>query len=641
MRKPLKVPGLGLISSIRLSVRRKLMVVVLVTTVLALLLMGISMLVYDLRTYRDAWISDLSTQADLIAHASAPALAFDDEKVASENLALLADLPKVYAAALYTADGRRFASYARADRGAADFPARPSPDGYRIEGREVVLFKHVESNGEMVGTLYLRASYQLVERLASYLVILVVALAVSLVVALLMTSWLQRSVTGPILDMADVARRVMARRDFSLRAGKTTDDEVGYLVDTFNAMLGEIGGRTEALEASNRTLEQEMAVRRNAEKALLAADRQKDQFLATLAHELRNPLAPLLNALQMLRLAGDDSRISSSMREMMERQLRQLVQLVDDLLDVSRITTGKMVLHTERCELASIVHSAVEAVTPLITSGRHRLSLELPPHPVWLMADPTRLAQVFINVLNNAAKFTNPGGSIAFLAVVRGCSVTITVSDNGMGITRDMLPQVFGMFTQADRSLDRAHAGLGVGLSLARQLVELHGGTIAADSAGPGRGSQFTITLPTLEAAAVQEAAPVTATSPVARKLRLLLADDNVDFAASLAMLLQSSGHEVAVAHDGLQALEVAAAFQPDMCLLDIGLPRLHGYDLARRLRELPATRDAVLVAISGWGQPEDKRRSREAGFDHHLSKPVEFDQILKLLADFVATREA
>ncbi len=627
------------LGGIRHSVRKKLMLVVLATTFLALLLMGVAMMIYDLRAYHDAWVGDLFTQADLIGHASAPALAFDDEKVANENLSLLKDLPKVSAAAIYTAKGARFASYARPEAGKVNFPTLPETEGYRIEGKELVLFKRIENNREIVGMVYLKASYELMERLRGYVAILAGVMVTSLVVAVLMTSWLQKSVTGPILAMTDVARQVMTRRDFSLRVDKSTDDEVGYLVDTFNAMLAEIGGRTHALEASNRTLEQEMGERRNAEKALLAADRQKDQFLATLAHELRNPLAPLLNALQVLRLQGKDAGASLATRELMERQLRQLVQLVDDLLDVSRITTGKLVLRKEQHELGAIVRIAMEAVAPLIEARKHQLEVSLPPEPLYLIADATRLSQVFVNLLNNAAKFTDPGGKLAFVVTGGESSVTITVSDNGIGIPRAMLPLIFDMFAQADRSLERPHAGLGVGLSLARQLVELHGGSIAGHSDGENRGSRFTVCLPCLPRSAAGRPAPAHEARVATGRLRILLADDNVDFAESLSILLEAGGHEVAVTHDGIQALEAAPGFKPDLCFLDIGLPRLHGYDLARRLRELPATRGAYMVAISGWGQPEDKLRSREAGFDDHLAKPVEFDRIQTLLDEFTARR--
>ena len=503
----------------------------------------------------------------------------------------------------------------------------------------VMLVVDLSDHG-VLSTVYIKASYEWMERLQRYAAILAAVMATSLVGAMLMTSWLQKSVTRPILAMTSVARQVMSQRDFSLRVAKSTNDEIGYLVDTFNAMLEEIGRRTLALEQSNRTLEQEMGERRNAEKALLTADHQKDEFLATLAHELRNPLAPLLNALEILRLPDSSVGASLAAREMMDRQLRQLVQLVNDLLDVSRIATGKMVLRPERCELHGIVRIAMEAAAALIEAQHHQLDLVLPTESVYLMADPSRLAQVFVNLLNNAAKFTDPGGKLEFVAKVHAGKLEVMVSDNGAGISTDRLPLVFDMFAQADRSLDRTQAGLGVGLSLAKQLVDLHGGHIVARSGGAGTGSKFSVYLPILPAVEAPRPTPVQDTREQTGKLRILLADDNVDFVSSLAILLEAGGHEVAVTHDGVQALEIAPRFGPDLCFLDIGLPRLHGYDLARRLRALPGTRDAFLVAISGWGQPEDKRRSLEAGFDQHLAKPVDFEQIRDLLNDFHTMRQ-
>ncbi len=380
---------------------------------------------------------------------------------------------------------------------------------------------------------------------------------------------------------------------------------------------------------------QDISELRAAQARLEEADRQKNQFLAVLSHELRNPLAPLLNAMDIMRIAGSDPTATQSAREMMARQLHQLVQLVNDLLDVSRISTGKMVLKKERAALAGIVQTALEAAAPLIELRGHRLNVDLPHEPVWLMADATRLAQVFVNLLNNAAKFTDPGGEISFRAARQDGRLIVTVTDNGLGISAGMLPVIFDMFAQADRSLERAHAGLGVGLSLARYLVDVHGGSITVNSDGAGRGSTFTVTLPTLAAEAPAAAAAQSPASAPVKHYRILLADDNVDFAASLAMLLETMDHTVLVANDGQRALEIAPDFKPDFCFLDIGLPKVHGYDLARRLRAHPVTRNAVMVAVSGWGQEEDKRRSREAGFDHHLIKPVDFSQIEAVLATF------
>ena len=348
----------------------------------------------------------------------------------------------------------------------------------------------------MTRDFFLRGAYDLEGLLRDYLGILGLVLIASLAFALLLSAGLQRTITQPILAVTDVARRVIERRDFSLRVVKTTHDEIGYLVDAFNAMLAEVGRRAEALEASNLSLSRETAERREAEEALRIADRRKDEFLAMLAHELRNPLAPLRNALEILRRCGADTPLARDARAMMERQLRQMVRLVDDLLDVSRITTGKLTLRSGPVLLADVVTSAVDTARPLIERRDHALRVSVPAEPVWIVADATRLAQVFANLLNNAANYTEPGGHIELVARVDDASVAVSIRDDGIGIAPHMLGAVFQMFAQADRSLERVQGGLGVGLTLARHLVELHGGTIAARSDGVGTGSEFMVTLP-------------------------------------------------------------------------------------------------------------------------------------------------
>jgi signal transduction histidine kinase/ActR/RegA family two-component response regulator len=634
MMPSLQIRGDSLLRGAKYSVRKKLMLVVLATTLVALLLTSGAMVIYELRNYHETRVNDLLSQAELVGRASAPALAFDDPKAAQENLSLLRATPAISAAAIYTKKGALFATYTRQDSAGVAFPELPQAGGYRVDGNQLLLSNKIEDNDEVLGTVYLRARYELVDRLKNYLSILGVVMTLSLLGALLMTSWLQAVVSAPILEVTDVARQVMARRDFSLRVRKTTEDEIGYLVDAFNDMLAEIGRRAQALEESNRALQQEMAERREAEKALLAADQRKDEFLATLAHELRNPLAPLRNALEILRTAGGEADTLRCARDMMERQLRQLVRLVNDLLDVSRITTGKMALQRERIVLQDVVKSAVEAAEPLIQARQQRLAVALPPEPVVLFADFTRMAQVFLNLLNNSAKFTAVGGSIAFSAQLKEGELIITVTDTGIGIETAMLPVIFDMFAQVDRALERSNAGLGVGLTLVKHLVELHGGSIVAHSEGLGRGSQFSVRLPVVasrgDAPTAQTAAD--ASAPARARLRILLADDNEDFADSLAMLLRALGHEVRVEHDGLRAAEAAAEFKPEFAFLDIGLPRLNGYELAHSLREAPTTCHTVLIAVTGWGQPDDRRRSGEAGFAHHLVKPVEFDSIQQIL---------
>jgi CheY-like chemotaxis protein len=379
-------------------------------------------------------------------------------------------------------------------------------------------------------------------------------------------------------------------------------------------------------------LEREMNERRGAEEALRVNDRRKDEFLATLAHELRNPLAPIRNAVSLMQLPNIDAAGQATARAIIDRQVRQMVRLVDDLLDVSRITTGKLALRRERVELRAVAVSALEAAAPMVRERRHALETDLPPAGLTVNADPARLAQVFLNLLNNAAKFTAPGGSIRFALRVEGGTVVGEVRDNGIGIEPRMLEEVFEMFAQADRSLERSISGLGVGLSLSRTLVELHGGTIEARSEGLGKGAEFAVRLPALAPEAAPQPEPVRTGAAPGHKRRVLVVDDNEDFATSLAQMLRSMGHDVRVAYDGQAGLEAAEAFRPDIAFLDIGMPKLNGYELARRLRTQSAAAASILIAVTGWGQEHDRWRAKEAGFDEHVVKPLEMDRLHALL---------
>jgi PAS domain S-box-containing protein len=369
-----------------------------------------------------------------------------------------------------------------------------------------------------------------------------------------------------------------------------------------------------------------------AEQALREADRRKDEFLATLAHELRNPLAPIKNALQVLQADSGPKQIVEA-RSVMERQIQQVTRLVDDLLDVSRITRDKIVLRKERVELAAIVAGAVETSRPLIDAAGHELTITLPPHSVLLEADPTRMAQVFGNLLNNSAKYTEPGGRIEIEAGQRGGEVFITVRDNGVGIACDALAYVFDMFRQVDRSLERSQGGLGIGLTLVRRLVELHGGSISAQSEGTGKGSQFIVRLPVAAPDVGSATISQSASSAIQPKLRVLVVDDNRDSGDTLGRLLRLKGHDVRTARDGLEAIDVAADFLPEFILMDVGMPRLNGYDATRRLREMPCGRDAFIVALTGWGQADDVKRAMDAGCSAHLVKPVDFAVLERLFA--------
>jgi PAS domain S-box-containing protein len=374
--------------------------------------------------------------------------------------------------------------------------------------------------------------------------------------------------------------------------------------------------------------------RKRSEEALREADRRKDEFLALLAHELRNPLAPLRNGLEIMRLAAGDANAVAQARGMMARQLGHMVRLIDDLLDVSRINRNRMELRRSRVLLADVLSSAVETARPLIDAAGHTLAMSLPPDPVVLDADLTRLAQVFANLLNNSAKYTDRGGHIWLAAERRGGDVVVSVRDDGIGIPAESLPSIFDMFSQVDRSIERSKGGLGIGLALVKGLVEMQGGTVVAESAGAGKGSTFTVRLPALESRPEPATPETPEGDPAANGPRrhILVVDDNADAVTSLARLLKLLGNEVHIAHNGIEAIEVADKFRPEIILMDVGMPGLSGYEATRRIREQPWARSVIIIALTGWGQQGDRLQSREAGCDGHLVKPVTLPELEKLL---------
>ena len=387
---------------------------------------------------------------------------------------------------------------------------------------------------------------------------------------------------------------------------------------------------------AERTAELEEAVTKQIQMAeqLRENDRRKDEFLALLAHELRNPLAPVRNALSILQVKGSADPDAAWCRDVIERQLKQLTRLVDDLLDVSRITKGKIKLRLERFDLRAVIADAVETSRPLIDAHGHELSVTLPDGPIPVEGDMTRLTQVVANILNNAAKYQNNHGRVELTVTQESGQAVITVRDRGVGIPPEMLSRVFELFAQGERAPDRAQGGLGIGLSLVKNLVELHGGKVEAASDGIGRGSEFTVRIPSLADQPADHTPDQPAKhAPVAvPPRRILVVDDSLDAAESLARLLRLGGHEVRVAHDGRRALEIAHTEQPEVLLLDIGLPGMDGYELCRRVRQ-QGLGDALIIAMTGYGQERDRRRSKEAGFDTHTVKPVDYAEIMKLLA--------
>ena len=878
------------------SVSRKLMLVVLLTTAIALLVAGTALVFHDLRENRQSWAHDLATEGSILALSTAPALAFDDRQSAEQNLAALQARPSVRAAALYTPDGRLYARYTQ--RGELPAPASTptQSSGVRIDGERVELLQTVIQGGENLGTIYLRARYDVRGRVKAYMGILAVVMCISLAVALLLSSWLQSAITAPMESMANVARQIVDRRDYALRAKKTTEDEIGVVVNAFNNMLDEVQSRASALEQANTALQEEVQVRlgaeaalarasvrlqsmmgaaeiggwvwdlrtnevtvdrnfavlygrvdenelhgdpsvhrrqihpddlqavlaadeiakqtgilnsveyrimrpdgtvrwvtsrgkaqlddagrpillpglliditgrklaeqalrdseklyravgesidygvwvcdaagrniyasdsflrltgitqkecselgwaialhpddaqativawnecvqagapwyrehrirgadgryhpilaqgvpirddrgnitgwaginldisrlKHTEEALREADRRKDEFLATLAHELRNPLAPIRHAVRILDAPAADAAQRRWGREVIARQVRHMAWLLDDLLDVSRITRGQLDLKKDYVELRSIVEMAIETARPLIEAKRHSMTVNMPSGAVKLEADPLRLSQVISNLLTNAAKYTDAGGQITLTAALAGDELLLSVKDSGIGLSSSTIPGLFTMFSQVNSAIDRAEGGLGIGLALVKGLVALHGGEVSATSEGLGRGSEFLVRLPGI-VAEVQSEAAAAANQPAGvpggrARGRVLVADDNRDAATTLAAVLEMFGYAVATAYSGAEALEVGARTRPQAVLLDIGMPGMSGYETARRIRLEAWGRRTILIAVTGWGQDDDKRKAQVAGFDHHLTKPVDSDDLDRLLAASLA----
>lgn len=370
-------------------------------------------------------------------------------------------------------------------------------------------------------------------------------------------------------------------------------------------------------------------------KALQEADQRKDEFLATLAHELRNPLAPISNSVTILASGRSPKHVRDQALGMMERQVKQMVRLVDDLMDVARITRGKIVLKPERLDVRDILNAAVEISQPLIDQFEHTLKLDLPDKPVWLEADMTRLAQVFSNLLNNAAKYSESGREIRLSAEAADGFVTVRVKDQGLGMTHETLTRIFDMFAQADGSLERAHGGLGVGLTLVKALVEMHGGTISASSPGLNAGSEFAVRLPLAEGndtMSTADAPTQTVEAPSKGGLRILIIEDNEALAQTTGWMIEMIGHDYKLAHNGPDAIALSQTYRPNVVMMDIGLPGMNGYDLCALMKQEPHLKDTVFIAQTGWGQDEHRQRAREAGFDHHLVKPVYLELLQETL---------
>jgi|GEM_PF-1659384 PAS domain S-box-containing protein len=723
------------------------MVVMFVTTAIALASAGAALMYTDLRDNRAAWAEDLRTEASILALVVTPALSFNDRENAQRSLDALQARDSIRAAALYAADGTLFVHYAAPDQPAPPTtrPRLPGDDELHIDGERVLVLKPVIQGSEKLGTIYLRAQYDLTGRVRAYLNVLGAVMIIGLIAALLASSWLHRVVSRPMESMAAVAQAIIERRDYSFRAEKTTDDEVGVVIDAFNKMLDEVQSHSRALETSEKLyraigesinygvwvtdaegraiyisdsflkligltmqqasddgwlnvlhpddiddtllawketartgsmwyrehrfmgvdgryhfiLAQGVPIRdergviqrwaginldisrlKNTERALLEADRRKDEFLATLAHELRNPLAPIRNAVRILDSDAADDRQRKWGREVIARQVQRMSLLLDDLLDVSRITRGQLELKKDYVDLKSVVGIAVETARPLLDAKQHKLVVSLPPENIRLEADPLRLSQVIGNLLTNAAKYTDPEGQIALSASVQNAELVIAIRDSGIGLTQESLPGLFTMFSQVNSAIDRAEGGLGIGLALVKGLVSLHGGRVEVRSEGLGRGSEFIVHLPHRVLApanlAPRDEPTGAANASLVRRGRILVADDNRDAAESLALVLRFSGYEVSIAFGGAEALEIGKRDRPVAAIIDIGMPGLSGHEVARRMRLEAWGRHAVLIALTGWGQEQDKQAAKAAGFDEHLTKPVDPDAVERVLDELL-----
>jgi PAS domain S-box-containing protein len=734
----------------RRSLSGKLMVVMLTTTAIALAAAGAALLFTDLRDNRAAWAADLGTEAAILSLAVQPALSFNDREGAQRNLNALQARASISGAALYDADGELYTQYVGTGERAAPARLPALQPGVHLDGGDVELVRPVVQGGERLGTIYLRARYDVNGRVRAYLSVLGAVMVIGLIAALLASSWLHRVVSQPMESMARVARQIVEQRDYSFRAARTTQDEIGVVIDAFNNMLDEVQARSRALDASEKLyraigetinygvwvtdadgrliyisvsflrlvgmtmqeaadagwskvlhpdeaadaldawrecartgnlwyrehrflgvdgryhaiLAQGVPIRdasgriqrwaginldisrlKNTERALLEADRRKDEFLATLAHELRNPLAPIRNAVRILDSDAADERQRKWGREVISRQVQRMSLLLDDLLDVSRITRGQLELKRDYVDLKAVIGVAVETARPLLDAKRHRLVVDLPGENVRLEADPLRLSQVIGNLLTNAAKYTDPEGRIELTARLENAELVISIRDNGIGLREEVLPGLFTMFSQVNSAIDRAEGGLGIGLALVKGLVALHGGRVEVRSEGLGRGSEFIVHLPhkvlARTPATPEEPRHGAANAAVVRRGRVLVVDDNRDAAESLGLVLGFMGYQVSIAYSGAEALDIGARETPRAAIIDIGMPGMSGHEVARRMRREAWGRNAALVALTGWGQETDKQASRAAGFDDHLTKPVDPDDVEAVLTKLLGGASA
>jgi signal transduction histidine kinase/ActR/RegA family two-component response regulator len=633
-------------------IRRKLLLLTLAPTVAALLLASIGFLTWDIVERRREIRQDVEIEAQVLPETVAPAITFNRPEEIDGFLAVLKIRPHVRFACVYSLDGERVGMFHRdGEPGCGTAP----PAGSSFGWSRYQVVSPVTDQGDVVGTFYLSRDMRDVQRrltVGSGIILGLLVLAVALALAL--AQRMRRSVSEPLLGLAETARRISTTRDYAIRATPLSRDEIGVVVRSFNEMLDHIADRSAQLSKANAELQHEVDERKRVEGERVAAlerereaNRLKDEFLATLSHELRTPLNAVLGWARVLRATSADEATQARGLESIERNARAQARLIEDLLEISRIVTGKLRLHVREVDLAAIVDTAVDIVKPAALAKRLQLEAYIDARPALTQGDPDRLQQVVWNLLSNAVKFTLPEGRVT-VRLTRKDGYVLTVQDSGAGIEPTFLPHVFDAFRQADGSATREHGGLGLGLAIARQLVEAHGGTIQAQSEGRDTGSTFEVLLPSVveapQSSTVFTEAP--AMEPVDASLLsgvdVLVVDDDEDARVLLQMTLRRYGAEVVMAASAREALAAIDRALPDVVLSDIGMPHQDGYDLLRQLRARPAEQGGRIpaVAVTAYASATDRSSTQAAGYQAHVAKPYEPDEIARLVRRLLASEQ-
>ncbi len=622
-----------------LSIRYKLMAASIATMALAWLLVSTVFIGYEILTFRERIVGQMATQAEIVGYNSAAALLFEDQKSAMETLKGLRAERHVIAAGIYTPDGAPFATYRREGiAGEPDLNIASTGDGHVFRNRQLLVYRNILVDGELVGGVRVVAELgELTSNLIRYVLISILVFIAGFAAALPLLTRLQRVILDPVTGLVDKARIVSEQKDYSVRAVPTSEDELGMLVRTFNEMLAQIQKRDEDLGRARDDAE--------------AANRAKDEFLAVVSHELRTPLTPVFAWLMILRSDGIDEARRQNGLEVIERNVKSQAQLIEDLLDISRIISGKLRLDVRPIELGPVVESAVESVQSAADAKEIRLQVVLDPRAVNMSGDPERLQQVVWNLLTNAIKFTPKGGRVQVFLQCVNSHVELVVSDTGAGIAPQFLPFVFERFKQADSTTTRKHGGLGIGLSIVYTLVELHGGRVRVESEGEGKGATFTVELPIsvvppnrladrVHPTAAAEAGHVDMTSYLSG-LRVLVVDDDPDTLETISFILEQSGARVRTESSAKAALATLQSWRPDLLVSDIGMPEEDGFELIRKVRALTPEMGGATpaLALTAYARVTDRLKVLRAGFQMHVPKPIEPAELITVVGSLAEWR--